>query len=56
MLNLLKDRKVIFFEVGSTLERPSSGAWMFTGRLRRAASSSWALSASFCCSLNSVEK
>ena len=32
MLNLLKDRKVIFFDVGYTLDRPASGDWMFTGR------------------------
>ena len=30
MLNLLKDKKVIFFDVGYTLDMPASGDWMFT--------------------------
>ena len=30
MLNLLKDKKVIFFDVGYTLDAPASGDWMFT--------------------------
>lgn len=32
MLNLLKDKKVIFFDVGYTLDAPASGDWMFTGK------------------------
>ena len=32
MLNLLKNRKVIFFDVGYTLDMPASGDWMFTGK------------------------
>jgi len=32
MIDLLKDKKVIFFDVGYTLDRPASGDWMFTGR------------------------
>ena len=32
MLELLKDRSVIFFDVGYTLVRPPSGDWMFTNR------------------------
>ena len=32
MLNLLKDKKVIFFDVGYTLDMPASGDWMFTNR------------------------
>ena len=32
MLDLLKDRKVIFFDVGYTLDMPASGDWMFTGK------------------------
>ncbi len=30
MISQLKDRKVIFFDVGYTLDRPASGDWMFT--------------------------
>ena len=30
MLDLLKDKKVIFFDVGYTLDAPASGDWMFT--------------------------
>ena len=30
MLNLLKDKEVIFFDVGYTLDAPASGDWMFT--------------------------
>ncbi|MBP5727391.1 MAG: HAD-IA family hydrolase [Clostridia bacterium] len=30
MIRLLKDKKVIFFDVGYTLDRPASGDWMFT--------------------------
>ena len=33
MLNLLKDKKVIFFDVGYTLDAPASGDWMFTRKL-----------------------
>ena len=32
MLKQLKDKKVIFFDVGNTLDRPASGHWMFTNR------------------------
>ena len=32
MLNLLKDKEVIFFDVGYTLDAPASGDWMFTGK------------------------
>ena len=32
MIELLKDRKVIFFDVGYTLDMPASGDWMFTNR------------------------
>lgn len=32
MLNLLKDKKVIFFDVGYTLDVPASGDWMFTNQ------------------------
>ena len=32
MLDLLKDKKVIFFDVGYTLDAPASGDWMFTRR------------------------
>ena len=31
MPDILKDKKVIFFDVGYTLDRPASGDWMFTG-------------------------
>ncbi len=33
MLDLLKNKKVIFFDVGYTLDMPASGDWMFTGKL-----------------------
>lgn len=32
MLELLKDKKVIFFDVGYTLDFPATGDWMFTKR------------------------
>ena len=32
MHHLLKDKKVIFFDVGYTLDMPASGDWMFTNR------------------------
>ena len=32
MIDLLKDKKVIFFDVGYTLDAPASGDWMFTGK------------------------
>lgn len=32
MIDQLKDKKVIFFDVGYTLDRPASGDWMFTKR------------------------
>ena len=34
MIDLLKDKKVIFFDVGYTLDAPASGDWKFTdGRI-----------------------
>ena len=38
MLHLLTDKKVIFFDVGYTLDRPASGDWMFTNRFLKEAS------------------
>ena len=32
MLDILSDKKVIFFDVGYTLDMPASGDWMFTGK------------------------
>ena len=32
MRDLLKDKKVIFFDVGYTLDAPASGDWMFTNQ------------------------
>ena len=32
MLELLSDKKVIFFDVGFTIDYPASGDWMFTNR------------------------
>ncbi|MBR3429086.1 MAG: hypothetical protein IKG87_03200, partial [Clostridia bacterium] len=32
MLDILRDKKVIFFDVGYTLDAPASGDWMFTNR------------------------
>ena len=32
MIRQLQDRKVIFFDVGYTLDMPASGDWMFTKR------------------------
>ena len=32
MIDLLKDKKVIFFDVGYTLDAPASGNWMFTNQ------------------------
>ena len=32
MLHLLKDKEVIFFDVGYTLDAPASGDWMFTNK------------------------
>ena len=32
MIRQLKDKKVIFFDVGYTLDMPASGDWMFTNR------------------------
>ena len=37
MLEILRDKKVIFFDVGYTLDMPASGDWMFTGRFLEAA-------------------
>ena len=31
-MDILKDKKVIFFDVGYTLDKPASGDWMFTNR------------------------
>ena len=30
MISQIKDKKVIFFDVGYTLDRPASGDWLFT--------------------------
>lgn len=32
MIELLRDKKVIFFDVGYKLDYPSSGDWMFTDK------------------------
>ena len=32
MIRLLRDKKVIFFDVGYTLDKPASGDWMLTGK------------------------
>lgn len=32
MLDILKDKEVIFFDVGYTLDYPASGDWMFTNK------------------------
>ena len=32
MLDILRDKKVIFFDVGYTLDAPASGDWMLTGK------------------------
>lgn len=32
MLDILKDKKVIFFDVGYTLDYPASGDWLFTNK------------------------
>ena len=32
MISQLRDKKVIFFDVGYTLDAPASGDWMLTGR------------------------
>lgn len=32
MLDILRDKNVIFFDVGYTLDKPASGDWMFTNR------------------------
>lgn len=32
MIELLKDKKVIFFDVGYTLDAPASGDWVFTNK------------------------
>ncbi len=32
MIQLLRDKKVIFFDVGYTLDRPASGDWMLTNK------------------------
>ena len=32
MIRQLRDKKVIFFDVGYTLDMPASGDWMFTNR------------------------
>ncbi len=32
MLNLLKEKEAIFFDVGYTLDAPASGDWMFTNK------------------------
>ena len=37
MIPQLKNRKVIFFDVGYTLDRPASGDWLFTDRFLKEA-------------------
>ena len=37
MMDILRDKKVIFFDVGYTLDMPASGDWMFTGMFLEAA-------------------
>ena len=32
MIHQLQDKKVIFFDVGYTLDEPASGDWMLTGK------------------------
>ena len=32
LIELLRDKKVIFFDVGYTLDYPASGDWMFTNK------------------------
>lgn len=32
MLDILRDKKVIFFDVGYTLDMPASRDWMFTNK------------------------
>ena len=32
MISQLRDKKVIFFDVGYTLDVPASGDWMMTGK------------------------
>ena len=38
MLDLLNDKKVIFFDVGYTLDKPASSDWMFTNQFLELAS------------------
>lgn len=37
MIDLLKNKKAIFFDVGYTLDYPASGDWMFTDKFREIA-------------------
>ena len=37
MIQLLRDKKVIFFDVGYTLDRPASGDWVITNRFLKEA-------------------
>ena len=37
MIEILKDKKVIFFDVGYTLDMPASGDWMFTNKFLKLA-------------------
>lgn len=37
MIEILKDKKVIFFDVGYTLDYPLSGDWMFTDKFYKLA-------------------
>jgi HAD superfamily hydrolase (TIGR01509 family) len=37
MIRLLQDKKVLFFDIGYTLDMPASGDWMFTGLFLREA-------------------
>ena len=37
MIQLIRDKKVIFFDVGYTLDRPASGDWMLTNKFLKEA-------------------
>ena len=37
MIRLLQDKKVLYFDIGYTLDMPASGDWMFTGLFLREA-------------------
>ncbi len=39
MIQLLRDKKAVFFDIGYTLDMPASGDWMFTNRFLKEAGS-----------------